>query len=60
MTTPDSLVLAAITRACDADKTRPYPLYDNPYAPTFYPSAYFIRRLAMLRLGADGIPEVAA
>lgn len=47
-----------IDLAVSADATTPRRLYDSPRAPMFYPGWYFIRKLTMLRVGADGIPEV--
>lgn len=45
---------------CNADHTQPNRLFPSPTAPMFYPASYFVRRMTMLRLGADGVPEVVA
>lgn len=47
-----------IRDATDADRARPYPLYDSPYAPTYYPAVHFVRKLTMVQLDEGGIPEV--
>lgn len=47
-----------IRDATDADRARPRSLYDSPFAPTFYPPVHFVRKMTMVRLDEDGIPEV--
>lgn len=47
-----------IGRAIDADNATPHRLYDHDSAPIFYPAGHFVRKLTMIRLGADGVPEV--